>query len=163
PGTRRRLAAATSTAQLERGLGTAVDRAIAADPGEPPTSAWWTVIGLAQTVATGALVLAAIWVFLWALIKFPADSVVLPVLGQVPMPFVAIVVALVTGYLLARLLGVHAGWLGRRWASALAGRIRDNVGAEVASAVFAPIDRLESDRHALWTAARGAGEDCARG
>lgn len=163
PGTRRLLAASTSVDQLERGLGTAVDRAIAADPGEPPTSAWWTVIGLAQTFATGALVLSAIWVFLWALIKFPADSVVLPAIGQVPVPFVAIVVSIVAGYLLARLLGVHAGWLGRRWAAGLASRIRGNVLAEVGTVVFAPIDALDAARRALWTAARASAEDCRPG
>ncbi len=163
PGTRRLLAESTSVAQLERGLGTAVDRAIAADPGEPPTSAWWTVIGIAQTIATGAFVLSAIWVFLWALIKFPADSVVLPVIGQVPVPFVAIVVSVVVGYLLARLLGAHAGWLGRRWAAGLADRIRGNIRAEVETVVFAPIDTLDAARGALRTAARGAGEDCRPG
>ena len=125
PGTRRRLAAETEPAPLERALGGAVDRAIATDPGIPPTSAWWTVIGLAQTIATGALVLGAVWVILWILIKFPADAIVLPVVGQVPIPLVALVVSLVVGYLLARLLGLHAGWLGRRWADRLAARIRD--------------------------------------
>ncbi|HUQ77560.1 MAG TPA: dynamin family protein [Patescibacteria group bacterium] len=163
PGTRRLLAASTSVVDLERGLGTAVDRAIAADPGEPPTSAWWTVIGLAQTVATGALVLSAIWVFLWALIKFPADSVVLPVIGQAPAPFVAIVVSLVAGYVLARLLGAHAGWLGRRWAGHLADRIRANVRTEVGTVVFAPVDALEAARAILRTAARTAAEDCRQG
>jgi hypothetical protein len=162
PGTRRVLADASSAASLERDLGSAVDRAIASDPGEPPTSPWWTGIGSAQTVATGALVLSAIWVVLWILIRFPADSVILPMIGQVPIPIVAIVVSLVTGYLLARLLGAHAGWLGRRWANALADRIRGNVQAEVGESAFAAIDRLEIDRHDLWTAARGAGEDCAR-
>ena len=160
PGTRRRLAETTNAADLERGLGSAVDRAIAADAGEPPTSAWWTVIGLAQTIATGALVLSAIWVFLWALIKFPADSVVLPVIGLVPMPFVAIVVTLVAGYLLARLLGAHAGWLGRRWAAGLADRVRANVRNQVETVVFGPVDALEAAHRALWTAARGANEDC---
>ncbi|HET7703003.1 MAG TPA: dynamin family protein [Candidatus Limnocylindrales bacterium] len=163
PGTRRLLAQATTTAELERGLGSAVDRAIAADPGEPPTSAWWTVIGLAQTIATGALVLSAVWVFLWALIKFPADSVVLPVIGLVPMPFVAIVVTLVAGYLLARLLGAHAGWLGRRWAAHLADRVRANVRSEVETVVFGPVDRLEAAHRSLWTAARGAAADCRSG
>ncbi len=163
PGTRRLLAESTSAAQLERGLGSAVDRAIAADPGEPPTSAWWSAIGLAQTIATGALVLSAIWVFLWALIKFPADSVVLPVIGQVPVPFVAIVVTLVAGYLLARLLGAHAGWLGRRWAAHLADRVRANVRGEVEAVVFAPIDTLEAARRLLWTVARGAAQDCRPG
>ena len=103
------------------------------------------------------------WVFLWVLIKFPADSVVLPVIGQVPVPFVAIVVTLVAGYLLARLLGAHAGWLGRRWAARLADRVRANVRSEVEAVVFAPIDTLEAARRLLWTVARGAAQDCRPG
>ena len=163
PGTRRLLAEGTSPEQLERGFGAAVDRAIASDPGEAPTSRWWTVIGVAQTLATGALVLTAIWVALWVFVKFPVDSAVVPVLGQVPIPFLALVFALAVGYLLARLLGTHAGWLGRRWAGALAGRIRDNVRAEVAGSTFAVVDRIDADRRALWTAVRGVREDCSPG
>jgi hypothetical protein len=163
PGTRRILATETSSERLEQRLGAAVDRAIAADPGEPPTSAWWTVIGVAQTIATGALVLIAIWVALWVFVKFPVDSAILPVLGQVPMPFIALILAVVVGYLLARLLGLHAGWLGRRWAAALADRIRDNVRTEVGSSTFAVVDRIEADRAALAMAARGVREDCTTG
>jgi hypothetical protein len=85
---------------------------------------------------------------------------VLPAIGRVPIPFVALVVAIVVGYLLARLLGTHAGWLGRRWASGLADRIRANVRSEVATNAFATVDRLEVERGALWAAARGADEDC---
>ena len=162
-GTRRRLAAETASEPLERALGSAVDRAIVADPGVPPTSAWWTVIGLAQTIATGALVLSAVWVVLWILIKFAADTIVLPVVGQVPIPLVALVASLLAGYLLARLLGLHAGWLGRRWADRLAARIRAGVRQEAANAAFGPIDRLEADRRALRDAARGAASECGAG
>ena len=160
PGTRRRLAADTAPEPLERALAGAVDRAIVTDRGIPPTSRWWTVIGLAQTVATGALVLSAIWVGLWVLIKFPADAVVVPVIGQVPMPFVAIIVSLVAGYVLARLLGFHAGWLGRRWAERLASRIAAGVREEVAGVAFRPVDLIDADRERLRAAARGAASDC---
>ncbi|MEO5940797.1 MAG: GTPase [Candidatus Limnocylindrales bacterium] len=160
PGTRRRLAAETTSEPLERALGSAVDRAIATDPGVPPTSAWWTVIGLAQTIATGALVLSAVWVFLWVLIRFPADAVVLAVVGRVPIPIVALIVSLFAGYLLARLLGLHAGWLGRRWADRLADRIRTAVRSGVGQTAFEPIDLIESARRDLWTAAHDAGRGC---
>lgn len=163
PGTRQRLAAGTASGPLEMALGSAVDRAIATDPGVPPTSAWWTVIGLAQTIATGALILSAVWVILWILIKFPADSIVLPVVGQLPIPLVALVASLLAGYLLARLLGLHAGWLGRRWADRLAARILAGVRTEAAAAAFEPVDRLEADRRALRGAALGAGGDCGAG
>ena len=163
PATRRVLANATAQETLERSLTAAVDRAIATDPGEPPTSRWWTLIGIAQTVATAALVLSAIWVGLWIVIRFPADSVALPLIGRVPAPFVALVISLAVGYLLARLLGLHAGWLGRRWAAALASRLRSGVKAEVEASAFAAVDRLEDARQDLWQAARDARKDCAAG
>ena len=167
PGMRQRIAAGSEAAGLEGALGAAVERAIATDPGEPPTSRWWTIIGLAQTVATGAIVLSVAWVILWILIRFAADDVVVPLIGRVPMPFVVLVGSLLAGYLLARILGAHASWLGRRWAGRLAERIRDHVTTEVTRAAFAPLDGLEAGRRALWSAARGlggdgsAGRDCA--
>ena len=126
-----------------------------------PSSRLWTLIGLLQTLATLALVFAAVWVALWVFVKFPVDSVTVPVLGQLPVPFVALVAALLAGYLIARLLGLHAGWVGRRWARRLGREVRASVSQEVETSAFAGLDRLESARRALWTAARGAGEDCA--
>jgi hypothetical protein len=105
----------------------------------------------------------AIWVALWVFVKFPVDSIVLPVIGQVPAPFVVLVVALAAGYVLARLLGLHAGWVGRRWAHRLAGDIQSNVEREVANSAFEVVDGIETERRALWAAARGVGEDCAAG
>jgi hypothetical protein len=161
PSVRRRLAADADEVHLEAALSGAVDRAVAGHDAVAPASRWWTVIGLAQTVATAALVLAAAWVILWVLVRFPADSAALPGVGQVPLPLVTLIASLAAGYLLARLLGSHAGRVGRRWADGLAERIRAGVHAEVMPAAFAPIDRLEADRLALWTAARGGAEACA--
>jgi len=105
----------------------------------------------------------AIWVILWVFVKFPVDSVVLPVVGRMPAPFVALVVVLAVGYLLARVLGLHAGWVGRRWARRLAADVRSNVEHEVAGSAFAAVDAIEADRGALWAAAREIGADCGRG
>jgi hypothetical protein len=160
PGLRRELAAAAEPALLEAALGGAVDRAIASAPEAPPTSRWWTLIGIAQTIATGAIVLSAIWVGSWAFIRFAADTIRLPVIGQVPLPLVALVASLVAGYLLARLLGLHAGWLGRRWADRFAERIRAAVRTAVAATAFEPLDRIDADRGALAEAARAARADC---
>jgi hypothetical protein len=162
PGTRRLIAESADQEILAHGLAAAVDRAVHAGPGAiaAPSSRWWTVIGLAQTIATAAIVLAAIWVGLWIVIRFPADEVVLPALGRIPIPFVTLVLALGAGYVLARLLGAHAGWLGRRWADTLAARIAANVRAEVATSAFVAVDRVDASRRALWSAARGAAEDC---
>ena len=52
PAVRRRLAADANAVRLEAALSGAVDRAVAGHDAVAPTSRWWTVIGLAQTVAT---------------------------------------------------------------------------------------------------------------
>jgi hypothetical protein len=133
-----------------------VDRVVASDTGPAPTSRWWSALGVVQTVATGALALAAAWVVLWILIRFPVDSVALPLLGAMPMPFVALVVALVAGYVIARLLGAHAGLLGRRWAGRLARDIRAGVRVEIDETGFAGIDELDHHRRDLADAVRAA-------
>ena len=160
PATRATLSTAMEPAALGTHLGRAVDRAIASRASSVPSSRVWPLIGLLQTLATLSLVFAAAWVVLWVFVRFPADSITVPVLGQLPMPFVVLVAALLAGYLIARLLGTHAGWVGRRWARSLGQEVRERVAAEVETSAFAPLDRLEGARRGLWTAARGAGEDC---
>ena len=159
--TRAALASSVEPAGLSGTLARAVDRALAAHPSPVPSSRIWPVIGLLQTVATFALVFSAVWVVLWVLVKFPADSIAVPVLGQLPMPFIVLVMALLAGYLIARALGFHAGWLGRRWARSLAKEVRGRVEREVELSAFAAVDRVEAARRALWNAARGVGVDCA--
>ena len=154
PAIRRRLADASDGRDLERRLGAAVDRTVAADAGAPPTSAWWTILGFAQTVVTGALVIVAVWVVLWILVRFPVDTASVPVLGAVPVPLVALVALVAAGYVIARLLGVHAGFLGRRWAAGLARDIRDRVRVEIEDAGLEAIDAIDRARRDLGDAVR---------
>jgi GTP-binding protein EngB required for normal cell division len=161
PVTRSVLATSVEPGALGTNLARAVDRAIAARTTDVPSSRLWPLIGLLQTVATLGLVFAVVWVALWVLVRFPVDSVAVPVVGQLPMPFVALVAALLAGYLIARLLGFHAGLVGRRWARSLRREVAERVSREVETSAFAGLDRLEAARRALWTAARGAGLDCA--
>jgi hypothetical protein len=161
PATRAVLAKSVEPASLGTSLARALDRAIAARASTVPSSRIWTLIGVLQTLATLAIVFSAVWVGLWIFVRFPVDSITVPLLGQLPMPFVALVTSLLAGYLIARALGAHAGWLGRRWAHVLAREVREQVGREVELSAFAALDRLEAARRALWNAARGAGEDCA--
>ena len=53
---------------------------------QPPTSRWWTVFGVLQTLATAAIALSAAWVVLWILARPVTGSIELPVLGPVPSP-----------------------------------------------------------------------------
>jgi GTP-binding protein EngB required for normal cell division len=163
PRIRPKLAAAVEPGELRIGLERAVDRAVAGvEQLEAPTSRWWSLIGFLQTIATAGIALAAAWIVVWILARPTVDSLTVPVLGQVPMPFATLVAFLVVGYLLARLLGLHAGWVGRRWA----GRVRDRVAwavrREVTEAGLAPLDRLEEARRRLWDATSTIVRGCGR-
>jgi energy-coupling factor transporter ATP-binding protein EcfA2 len=158
---RPRLAASLEPVALQQGLERSVDRALSGlERFEAPTSRWWTLLGALQTIATAGIALAAAWLVVWILAKPPVDPVRVPVLGLVPMPFALLVVTVVLGYVLARILGLHAGWLGRRWAR----RVRDRVAASVRGAVteqgFAPLDRLEDARRRLWRSASSILAEC---
>jgi hypothetical protein len=72
----------------------------------------------------------------------------------VPAPMVLLFVALAIGYVLARALSLHAGWLGRRWARRLSGELRSAVTDLVAVDAFAPIARIETARARLGSAWR---------
>jgi hypothetical protein len=65
---------------------------------------------------------------------------------------VALVVSLLAGYLIARLLGAHAGWLGRRWAAGVRDRLAGAVEREVREGAFRRIDELDAARGRLTDA-----------
>ena len=50
------------------------------------------------------------------------------------------------GYLLARLLGAHAGMLGRRWARRLRGDLMRELEARLRDVLFARIDTIDGAR-----------------
>jgi hypothetical protein len=157
------LAAVLEPGGLRIGLGRAVGRALAGvERLEAPTSRWWSAIGFLQTIATAGIALAAAWIVVWILARPPVDSMTVPVLGQVPMPFATLVVFLTAGYLLARLLGLHAGWVGRRWAGRVRERVVQAVRREITDAGLAPLDRLEDARRGLWDATSAIVRTCGR-
>ena len=153
PAVRPALARTLEPAPLRRGLERAVDRAIAGvGTLEAPTSRWWSLIGFLQTMATVGLALSTAWVVLWIIARPQVDSAQLPIIGVVPMPFVVLVAFLALGYLLARLLGLHAGHVARGWAGDVRRRIATAVETEVGQRGLAPLDALEDARSRLWTA-----------
>jgi hypothetical protein len=163
PQVRPTLAAALEPNQLREGLERAVDRAIGGlEPLEAPSSRWWSVIGLLQTLATVGLALSAAWLVVWILARPPVESLQVPVVGAVPMPFAAVVAAALAGYILARVLGLHAGWIGRRWARRVRDRVAGSVRREVTERGLGPLDRLEEARRRLATATRTLVRECGR-
>jgi hypothetical protein len=163
PAVRPLLAAAVEPVELRRGLERAVDRAIGGlGPLEPPTSRWWSVIGFLQTLATAGIALAVAWIVIGILGGPAAGSVQVPIFGSVPTPFASLVAFLAIGYLLARLLGSHAGWVGRRWGRGVRDRVAAAVQDEVSQRGLAPLDGLEDARNRLWTAATTVNATCGR-
>ena len=156
PSVRPALAASVEPARIRRGLEESVDRAIGRHEWTVPSSRVWPVISVLQTLTTGAIALSVLWIVLWVLARPPVATIELPVLGPVPMPLVALVASLVVGYLLARTLGLHAGWVGRRWAARLRGDVATTIERELVEQALQPVDRLEAARRSLWSAARGA-------
>ena len=163
PTVRPALAASLEPNQLRQGLERSIDRALAnLDRLEAPSSRWWSLFGLLQTLATVAIAVSAAWVVLWILARPPVDSVDLPLIGTVPIPFVALIASILVGYVLARGLGVHAGWLGRRWAHRVRDRVAASVRREVTERGLAPIDALEDARKRLATAIGTLIRECGR-
>jgi hypothetical protein len=153
PGLRARYAAVADARDLERRLETALDRVIARNSDvEPPSSRIWPFIGLLQSANTLLLIFAVAWVVLWVVARPEVASYNLPVLGPVPAPMVLLFVALAGGYLFARLLSIHAGWVGRRWARRLTGEVRRVVSDVMAVEAFAPLAQIEAARMRLAAA-----------
>ena len=159
PSLRARVAAAVDAAALNARFAAALDAAVATPLGPAPTSFAWPLIGLGQYLVTATLVFAGLWIAVIAFGQVPAAAAALPLLGPVPTPLLLLAAALAAGYVLARLLGAHALWLGRRWT----GRIRRSITAELdgrlALAAFTPLDTLDSGRERLATA-HAAARDC---
>jgi GTP-binding protein EngB required for normal cell division len=161
PRLRPMLASALEPRELANGLERAVDRAIRGlGPLDPPTSRWWPVLGFMQSIATIGVALSVAWLVIMGLGGPASGSVAVPIIGAVPTPFVLLVAFLVAGYLVARLLGAHAGWVGRRWAGRVRERVAREVRAEVDERGLKPLDALEEARHRLWTAVSAMNLTC---
>jgi hypothetical protein len=155
------LAATLDPREVRVGLEGAVDRALGrVDALESPTSRWWPVIGFLQTLATLGIALSAAWVVIWILVRPAASSVELPVVGLVPSPFVALVGFVLAGYALARLLGVHARWLGSRWSADVRERVAESIEVEVRDRAFRRLDALEIARRRLAAAVTHVEQSC---
>jgi hypothetical protein len=159
---RRSLAALCAPAALEHRLAETVDRSLAGEVARfrVPSSALWSVIGAAQYLVTAVLIFSVLWfASLFVIHDAPVGSISVPYLGPVPTPVALLVLTLAVGYLLAKVLQLHAGWLGRRWAKRVGAQIEREVRQRVGDELLVPLDRFEASRAALHKAV-GAADDC---
>src|SRR5207247_2116812 len=121
------IASLVDAEELRTRLTAAIDAAVATRTADvrAPTSVVWSAIGALQYVVTAGLLFAGLWIAAVFLLHAPFASVDVPVLGPIPTPLIVLAALLLAGFLLARLLGAHAGLLGRRCARRLrAGLVR---------------------------------------
>jgi len=152
---RPRLAALTAPASLDDRLAKTVDGALAdeASAFRVPSSRLWPVIGAVQYVVTAVLVFAVLWfASLFVIHDAPVGSITVPYLGPVPTPVALLAVTLLVGYLFAKMLQLHAGGLGRRWARRVGARVTTEVRERIAADLLTPLDELDAWRAQLATA-----------
>jgi len=157
------LAALAAPSSLEGRVGDAIDRSLTAEAAgfRVPSSRLWSIIGAAQYLVVAVLLFSALWLaLLFTVHDVPVGTFAVPYLGPVPTPVGLLAAAVVAGYLLARLLQVHAGWLGRRWAKRVAAGVTREVNRRVADDILVPVEQFDASRAALNKAARAAA-DCA--
>ena len=159
---RRPLAALAAPTALEDRLAESIagTLAVEATSFRGPTSALWSVIGAAQYVVTAFLIFSVLWfASLFVIHDAPVSAVSVPYLGFVPTPVVLLAATLLAGYVLAKLLQLHAGWLGRRWARQVGVRVTSAVRGRITDDLLAPLDEFDASRAALEKAVRTA-DDC---
>ena len=147
---------------LEHRLAETIDRSLAAEAAgfRVPTTALWSVIGAAQYGVTALLIFSALWFGSLLLIHdAPVGAIPVPYLGPVPTPVALLAATLLVGYVLAKFLQLHAGWLGRRWAKRVGARITRAVQERISDDLLVPLEQFDASRAALAEALCAA-EDC---
>ena len=137
--------------ELRTRLVAAIDAAVATRTAEvrAPTSFVWSVIGALQYVVTAGLLFAALWIAAVFLLHAPFASVEVPVLGPIPTPLVVLAALLLAGFVLARVLGAHAGLLGRRWARRLRADLSRELEQRLRDVLFARLDTIDAARERI--------------
>jgi GTPase SAR1 family protein len=148
PEVRAAVASVVDFDALHARIASAIDAAVSARTADvrAPTSHVWTLIGALQYAITAALLFAGLWIAAIFLLHAPFASVELPVLGPVPTPLLFLAAVLLAGYILARVLGAHAGLLGRGWARRLRDDLTRELETRLGDAVFASLAVIDAAR-----------------
>lgn len=150
---RGRILDALGAPTAEAGVTRALDRLTRAEAGsfELPRSIVWPVVGALQ-MAVGAVLLFAVG---WVVVLFvaggsvPVATVDVPILGPLPVPLALLAASVAISALLGWILALHAGWVGRRLASALGARSEAAVREAIAGDAFAGLARVEEARRVI--------------
>jgi len=146
------LAGLSAPASVETRLAVTIDRSLAAETAgfEVPASGLWSVIDAAQYAVTALLIFSVLWfASLFVIHDAPVGAISVPYLGPVPTPVALLAAALLAGYFLAKLLQLHAGWLGRRWATRVGAHITREVRTAITDDLLVPLDKFDASRAAL--------------
>jgi hypothetical protein len=150
--------AAVGADAVEESVSRALDRATVASAADLriPRSWAWPVVGAVQ-LAIGAVFLFAV---AWYVTLFlaggavPVATVDAPLVGPVPMPLVLLLGSIVASAILGWLVGIHAGWLGRRLASRVRQRTETAVREAITDVGFGGLRRVDAARGVIAAAAR---------
>jgi 50S ribosome-binding GTPase len=150
-GSRGAIASLIDAEALRKRLTGAIDAAVATrtEDVRAPQSFVWSAIGALQYVVTAGLLFAALWIAAVFFLHAPFASLDVPVLGPIPTPLVVLAALLLAGFLLARLLGAHAGLLGRRWAHRLRGDLTRELEQRLRDVLFAKLDTIDAARERI--------------
>ncbi len=146
------LARLSAPASVEMRLAVTIDRSLAAETAgfEVPASRLWWFVGAAQYAVTALLIFSVLWfASLFVIHDAPVGAIYVPYLGPVPTPVALLAAALLAGYLLAKLLQLHAGWLGRRWARLVGAHITREVRTAITDDLLVSLDKFDASRAAL--------------
>jgi hypothetical protein len=112
------------------------------------------VIGVVQALVGAVTVFALAWIVVLFIAGggVPVGTFDAPLLGPVPMPLALLTASVLVSAALGWILGLHAGWVGRRVAARLASRTELAVREAVVDQAFAGLDRVEQGRRAIAAA-----------
>ena len=116
-----------------------------------PGSILWPVIGAVQLVIGAVFAFAVAWYVTLFLAGgvMPVTTYDLPYLGAVPLPLLMLGGSLAASAVLGWLLGLHAGFIGRRRGRRVADQVRAAVTEAMTTAGAGGLDRLETIRARL--------------
>jgi hypothetical protein len=139
--------------ELEPALVRALDRVTreAAESLRVPGSILWPVIGAVQLVIGAVFAFAVAWYVTLFLAGgvMPVTTVEVPILGAVPLPLLMLAGSLAASAVLGFLLGLHAGWIGRRRGRRVSEQVRIAVTDAMTTTGTAGLDRVEAIRARL--------------